>query len=412
MRQKKMNIKIYLRYIQSLSKMSIFTLINVDFNVHYSYTHIRHNIHSLIKLDEKIMFTQKNITILFEGSLFNSKYLYKLINYKESIEPEQHILLTDHQLIIQFYMKYGIEYLMKILDGAFSFILIDSCYDGNDSHMYVCQDQFGERQMYIRNQVYNTAKTQELPSYQPKVGKTGAYAVIPNVIIFSNNLSDKYDGFEPLENGTYNHYCMSYKVQSSWKLHDTYKYYTLPISILSSVNIEEILTNIKKYMINSVKKRCSSIYKKKCMISLVEERCTSIDNKNIISTITKQYIINNLVCLYYENNNEYKFSEEQTIQKNEIVKPKTPYFIRDDDIDVIFGNACSHINDPIEYDKETRRLMNNFHISREIPTTENPNNNLYLFLDRDLIQYYLSIPLIIRFNKRHNNQLFFDAFFI
>ena len=103
----------------------------------------------------------------------------------------------------------------------------------------------------------------------------------------------------------------------------------------------------------------------------------------------------------------YLFTEENDTNDVEVIQEylSEPILFIDDGIDEIFGNAYNDIQDLIEFDNcsrnATRKLLYN-----DIPTKS--DTKIYNpFFDKDLLQYYFSIPLTIRYEYRLDNELLF-----
>jgi asparagine synthase (glutamine-hydrolysing) len=78
-----------------------------------------------------------NKILICNGEIYNYKQLYKLMNIKATTT-------SDCEVIIHLYEKYGIDYMLKCLDGVYAFILID-----NDlNKIFIGRDKFGERPLF------------------------------------------------------------------------------------------------------------------------------------------------------------------------------------------------------------------------------------------------------------------------
>lgn len=86
--------------------------------------------------------TIDNITLICNGEIYNFKQLYKMLN----INPYSN---SDCEVIIHLYKKFGIEYTMTILDGYFSFILIDNSNINEEPSIYIGRDSYGVRPLFI-----------------------------------------------------------------------------------------------------------------------------------------------------------------------------------------------------------------------------------------------------------------------
>ena len=78
-----------------------------------------------------------NCSLICNGEIYNYKKLYELMK----IEPKTE---SDCEVIVYLYRKYGIEHAIKMLDGVFSFIL----YDYEYNTIFVARDPYGVRPLY------------------------------------------------------------------------------------------------------------------------------------------------------------------------------------------------------------------------------------------------------------------------
>ena len=62
---------------------------------------------------------QNDIQLICNGEIYNYRELYEMME----IEPETE---SDCEVIIHLYKRYGIEYTLQVLDGVFSFLLLDN----------------------------------------------------------------------------------------------------------------------------------------------------------------------------------------------------------------------------------------------------------------------------------------------
>jgi len=85
------------------------------------------------------------IYIMFIGEIYNVKDIYELIN----IQPQTTL---DCEIIYHLYLRYGMEQLLQIINGAFSFVLHDGNIHNQDQSftekLYVARDPFGIKPLY------------------------------------------------------------------------------------------------------------------------------------------------------------------------------------------------------------------------------------------------------------------------
>ena len=86
-------------------------------------------------------FDIENCILICNGEIYNFKELAKNNNIHLTTQ-------SDCEIIIHLYKLYGIEYTLQLLDGVFAFIL----YDKNDDKLYVARDPFGVRPLYYYNE--------------------------------------------------------------------------------------------------------------------------------------------------------------------------------------------------------------------------------------------------------------------
>ena len=79
-----------------------------------------------------------NCTLICNGEIYNYHQLY------DQLFPLIPQTNSDCEIIVHLYRKYGIDYTMHLLDGVFSFILIDNL----SKMMYVARDAYGVRPLF------------------------------------------------------------------------------------------------------------------------------------------------------------------------------------------------------------------------------------------------------------------------
>jgi asparagine synthase (glutamine-hydrolysing) len=84
---------------------------------------------------------RNNIMLICNGEIYNYKELYELMD----VVPDTG---SDCEVILHLYEKYGIEQTLQLLDGVFSFILLDSRYAMHGSTLFIARDPYGVRPLY------------------------------------------------------------------------------------------------------------------------------------------------------------------------------------------------------------------------------------------------------------------------
>ncbi len=114
-----------------------------------------------------------NVTLLCNGEIYNYKQL--IADHELRVSTE-----SDCEVIAELYMKYGIEYTVRLLDGEFAFILID-----RSKHIvHFARDFIGVKPLYMsctvsENKVYELELASELKGLKSPESGT---QVIPRVI--------------------------------------------------------------------------------------------------------------------------------------------------------------------------------------------------------------------------------------
>ena len=98
-----------------------------------------------------------NLVLFFKGRIFFQD---------EMDSTEQH---TAEEYIIDIYKKYGFQYLLKKLNGVFTFILLDQSYEKEESLIYVVTDRFGLIPMYYKESDTNIIEFSTVESNQNQV---------------------------------------------------------------------------------------------------------------------------------------------------------------------------------------------------------------------------------------------------
>ena len=78
----------------------------------------------------------ENCSLICNGEIYNYKQLYQLMDITPNTQ-------SDCEVIIHLYIRYGIEITLRMLDGVFAFILI------HDDNIYVARDPYGVRPLYL-----------------------------------------------------------------------------------------------------------------------------------------------------------------------------------------------------------------------------------------------------------------------
>jgi asparagine synthase (glutamine-hydrolysing) len=218
------------------------------------------------------------IALICNGEIYNYKKLYELMNVKPTTN-------SDCEVIIHLYKKYGIDHTLQMLDGVFSFVLIDYRIANIDSKMYIARDPFGVRPLYMlcpdskikhtvnENLFYSLTDNEVNVSYHEYYyGFASELKMLSSIktvlnesITIKNREKPKnkhpYYKIKQFLPGTYSEFILRYKVNPSWEIKThSIRYHTIGFnSVLNfdnQIGYEDVLKNIQYYLKNAVEKRC------------------------------------------------------------------------------------------------------------------------------------------------------------
>jgi len=381
-----------------------------------------------------------DIVLICNGEIYNYKDLYKIMNIKPTTE-------SDCEVIIHLYIKYGIEQTLNMLDGVFSFVLYDNRILTNLSNkLYVARDPYGVRPLY--------SLTGLNISYNSLVGFASELKCL---VEFYSKYPSEYiiKQFTP---GTFSEYELSSKVNSVWiPSRENVKYFIPTFSYNFFNNcvfedyFEEIYKNVSQNLQSVVYKRCFTTERPiACLLSggldssLITALVNEFYKKQHYNTQLETYSIGlkgsedlkyaRIVAEYLgTKHTEIIVTEKEMVD----IIPELIYTIESydtttirasignyllgkyisknsqakvifngDGSDELFGgylymNKCP---DDIEFDKETRRLLQDIHLFDVLRSDKSISSNglepRTPFLDKSFVNYYLSIPAYFR---NHNN---------
>ena len=385
-----------------------------------------------------------DIAVICNGEIYNYKDLYEMMD----IEPTTD---SDCEVIVHLYREYGMTQTLQMLDGVFAFILIDYRINNENAKIYVARDPFGVRPLYhlrtIRNQ-----KSENNNIF----GFASELKVLNGFCQRLNKESENYT-VEQFEPGTYSIYELPTIVSTSWRLHkENIRYHSTGFSSIintENYNMREILENIQYYLTTAVYKRCSTTDRPiACLLS------GGLDSSLITALVVEYHKLHNLpvvetysiglegsVDLEYArivanylgtNHTEIVLEEEDFLNAiPEVIKSIESYdttsvrasignwllgkyIAEHSDAKVIFnGDGSDELTggylymhkapDMIEFDSECRRLLKDIHAFDVLRSDKSISSHglepRTPFLDRTWVQYYLSIPLQVRYHPNENN---------
>jgi asparagine synthase (glutamine-hydrolysing) len=376
-----------------------------------------------------------NCSLICNGEIYNYKKLYEIMN----IEPATQ---SDCEVIIYLYRKYGIEHAIKMLDGVFAFVLYDYQYN----MIYAARDPYGVRPLY-----YFTSKDDN--------GIIGYGSELKMLCEMANVEKQPVTYFPPGSYAQHIRIDNTWLMGPIIKYHIPSFSYSYPLALVESQKKtkEELfnyyITAIHDKLESAVKKRYLNTERPiACLLSggldssLITALVQKIHSKNIPKGYTRPKI--NLetysiglpdsedlayartVANYIKSNHtEITVSEDvMTDVIPEVIKAIESYDVttvraslgnyllgkfisRNSNAKVIFNGDGSdeicggylYMNkcpDSIEYDRETHRLLKDIHMFDVLRSDKCISSNglepRTPFLDKEFVNFYLSIPIEFR----------------
>lgn len=394
-------------------------------------------------------FNIQNIVLICNGEIYNFKYLYDNIYYKPTTN-------SDCEIIIYLYLLYGIEYTLNLLDGVFAFILIDY----NIEKLFVCRDPYGVRPLFflynqetIMSENFNKENINDVLIFASEIKQLVGFLKICN--IKENNFDINY-----LVPGEFLQF--EYSIEKKWYLFEKSIYNSFKLNrqmIKTKENyIQESTIIIRNLFNEAVKKRVNSTERPiACLLS------GGLDS-SIVTALVNKYYSNKLetYSIGLENSEDLKYAREvanflntkhteiivseddffnhipEVIYKIESYDTTTvrasvgnylvgKYISENSDAKVIFnGDGSDELmggylytqkaKNHLEFDLETKRLLKDIHLFDVLRSDRCISTNglepRTPFLDRQFVEYYLSLPSEVRYdtNKIQEKYLFRKAF--
>jgi len=360
-----------------------------------------------------------NVVLVCNGEIYNYKYLYELMGVKPKTD-------SDCEVIIHLYLRYGMEQTLQMLDGVFGFVLCDMI----NLNMYIARDPFGVRPLYHLSNLTNYCLI-------------GFASELKCLNEFTYGEKNKIVQFTP---GTYSIYNYKNNIWSNIKQNTSYF-----MPVFSSPNnkfdwpvyFENIIDNLTK----AVEKRCLATERPiACLLSggldssliaaLVNEFYKSkydgkkLETYSIGLTGSEDLKYARIVANYLDTNHtEIIVTEKEmfdaipeviyAIESYDTTTVRASignyllgkYISKNSDAKVIFnGDGSDELAggylymrscpDSIEFDKETRRLLKDIHLFDVLRSDKSISSHglepRTPFLDRNFVNYYLSIPTYAR----------------
>ena len=371
-----------------------------------------------------------NVTLICNGEIYNYKQLFKELGVTAKTN-------SDCEIIAHLYIKYGMEYTLQLLDGVFSFALFDY------PHCFVARDPIGIRPLYYvesideqNNYHYYFASELKCINWFHKRHKLLKH-------------TSTYGQFKP---GTYNTFT---KINSKWNFIKEKTYFKLihsppsliPFSKSSTEQHSNVYSMIEQFLTAAVHKRCDTTDRPiACLLS------GGLDSSLITALVQEHYQRDNILLETYSiglegsedlknaqlvatylgtKHTEITVTEELMIETiPDVIRAIESYDIttvrasignyllgtyisqhsnakvifNGDGSDELFGGYIymDKCEDSTEFDRETRRLLKYIHTFDVLRSDKCISSHglepRTPFLDKHLINAYLSIPKDIRYS--------------
>ena len=382
--------------------------------------------------------TINDITLICNGEIYNYKDLYHYLNIESKTN-------SDCEIIIHLYEKFGIEQTLRMLDGVFAFIIVDSRINNVTPIIHIARDPFGVRPLYYISNDNNDSSINNFYAFASEV------KVLSSFYNKLNNEKYKLKHFPP---GHYATFKYRNNIHSIWNFENIQRYHTTGFHNIitnNQTNINNILENIRYYFKKAVFKRCDNSDRPVgCLLSggldsslvcsLANQYCKennlppirtfSIGVKgskdlemakcvaNYIGTqhteieIKEQDFIDNIEEVIY-NIETYDTTTIRASIGNYLIgkyiKENTNIIVvlNGDGSDELCGGYLYMHKAPSDlyFDYETHNLLNEIHAFDVLRSDKSISSHglepRTPFLDREWVQYYLSIPIKIR---NHSNE--------
>ena len=268
--------------------------------------------------------TIDHISLICNGEIYNYKELYDMMNIEEA-ELES---VSNCEVIIHLYKRYGIEQTLTMLDGVFAFVLCDSrnsMLDNSElkNKIFVARDPYGVRPLYslqistseqscsFTNRTFITNEKNDLEdessfeifNYVKKMEGLNKNMVFYG---FASELKSLYQFPEYYQNikntnlnqskieqftpGTYSEFELSNKILSQWKPIKTNVPYYIT-SFPSFIYLQDLpRDSIVHYCIHIQKKLVDAVYKR-CIMTERPRACllTGELDSSLITALVNEY---------------------------------------------------------------------------------------------------------------------------
>jgi asparagine synthase (glutamine-hydrolysing) len=166
---------------------------------HHAFGFTRLSIIGLSNGMQPIYNEDENVVLVCNGEIFN------YIELREELQKRKHVFRTesDVEVIIHLYEDYGMDGLLKVLNGQFAFVL----YDKKEKLLFCARDQMGIIPLFytVANRTFIFASEIKAILEHPFVKRKVDLVGLDQVFTFAGLISPRtmFDNISSLENGHY-----------------------------------------------------------------------------------------------------------------------------------------------------------------------------------------------------------------
>ena len=398
-----------------------------------------------------------DITLICNGEIYNYKQLFSLL--PSHVTPNTN---SDCEIIIHLFKEFGIESTIQMLDGVFSFVLLDQRLGNEKSKIYIARDPYGVRPLYSMTEITGSTNSiiafaSELKSLKPIQDILNThYTDARDDALFNNpkaNMKKIYKQYQiqQFTPGTYAVYTLPFSMSPHWRTSKQVRYNAFPFNtniFANKYDTNNILENIQTYFKEAVYKRCITTDRPiACLLS------GGLDSSLVAALVNEYHKMNHLPKLetysigmegsedlkYAQQVADYLGTKHTSVEVSEAdfvdAIPSVIYDIESydtttvrasvgnwliakyisehSDAKVIFNGDGSdelmggylymkQAGNCVEFDKECKRLLSNIHYFDVLRSDRSISSHglepRTPFLDRTWVNYYLSLPLKRRYS--------------
>ena len=174
-------------------------------------------------------------TLICNGEIYNYHALYDILF------PLVPTTESDCEVIIHLYRKFGIEYTLHLLDGVFSFVLIDN----REGKMFVARDPYGVRPLFYLKSMHDFGFASELKQLSYIYSHIKLHYDICSLETFQPGTLLTFTGGEGEGGGGWNH-CreIQYSTTGFLSLYPNISQYEMVLSLIKTKFMESVSKRI------------------------------------------------------------------------------------------------------------------------------------------------------------------------